>query len=262
MSRIFTLAALAGVAGASGSALAACRAISPGSTQVLVELYTSQGCSSCPPADRWLTQFDPQAAPGVVPLSLHVGYWDYIGWKDPYARREFNARQQWLAGLNRNRTVYTPGVFVQGRETPQWHRVGTFEAAARSIAAQPARARIELDVESGSAGTVGVRAATSILDGQAHRDAQLYLALTESGLATRVQAGENRGATLRNDHVVRDWVGPLPLDAPAKVQLGVEGSAATAGATAARRAVVAFVQETQSGEVLQAMRLPLGSCAP
>lgn len=252
MLKILMMATTIGVAGAAG---AACQATSPAQTQVLVELYTSQGCSSCPPADRWLSQFDPASAQGVVPLSLHVGYWDYIGWKDPYARRDFNARQSWLAELNRNRTVYTPGVFVQSRETPQWQRAGTFDAAARAIAARPARARIELEVDVRGEGSIGVRATTALVDGQPHRDARLYLALTESGLATKVKAGENRGETLRNDHVVRDWSGPLAIDAPASVRLG---ESVPAGGP---RAVVAFVQDATTGEVLQAMRLPLAACS-
>ena len=89
--RRLAMALLLGASGAAGAAApAACRTASPAQTQLLVELYTSQGCSSCPPADRWLSQLDLQAPPGVVPLALHVGYCDYIGLKDPYARREFN----------------------------------------------------------------------------------------------------------------------------------------------------------------------------
>ncbi|HTT09969.1 MAG TPA: DUF1223 domain-containing protein [Burkholderiaceae bacterium] len=234
---------------------AACQASSPAHTQALVELYTSQGCSSCPPADRWLSRFDPRATAGAVPLALHVGYWDYIGWKDPYARREFNARQEWLAELNRNRTVYTPGVFLQAREMPRWSEGATFDSALRTIAAKPARAKIDLAVESVQAGAVQVNARAELAGESGSANARLFVALTESGIDTPVKAGENRGVTLHNDHVTRDWSGPLAL--------GAQKVALTAPATAgAQRAVVAFVQDLATGDVLQALRLPLAACTP
>jgi len=87
-----------------------CSAQSGPHTAALVELYTSEGCDSCPPADRWLQGLAAQGfAPGrVVPLSLHVNYWDYIGWKDPYAQQRFADRQRKLAQVIRARVVYTP----------------------------------------------------------------------------------------------------------------------------------------------------------
>ena len=132
---------------------AACSVTSPAHTVALVELYTSQGCSSCPPADRWLSALQSSfTADRAIPLALHVGYWDYIGWKDPFARREFNARQSELAAANRNRSVYTPGVFVQGREMPNWRDARAFRNAVQAINAAPPRASIELAarVEGGS----------------------------------------------------------------------------------------------------------------
>src|SRR5258706_2204029 len=95
-----------------------CVARSGERTAALVELDTSEGCDSCPPADRWLSGlgargYVPQR---VVPLSLHVDYWDYIGWKDPYARRDFSNPQRQLTQLQRNAFVYTPQVMLQGRD--------------------------------------------------------------------------------------------------------------------------------------------------
>jgi hypothetical protein len=233
-------------------AVGACQVTSPANAQALVELYTSQGCSSCPPADRWLSQIDPRPT-GIVPLALHVGYWDYIGWKDPYARRDFNARQKWLAELNRNHTVYTPGVFLQSRETPRWHDGASFNAAVRAINAKPARAKIELAVDSSTTDKLQIRANTALAGDSRSADARLFVAVTESGLDTHVKAGENRGATLHNDHVTRDWSGPLAL--------GTQ-SVTLSAPVSSQRAVVAFVQDVGSGEVLQAVRLPLASCMP
>src|SRR5258708_33064840 len=95
---------------------AQCVARSGERTVALVELYTSEGCSSCPPADRWLSSIGRTFPPDrVVPLALHVDYWDYIGWKDPYARREFSQRQRRLSPLQRRAVVYTPPGPVHGR---------------------------------------------------------------------------------------------------------------------------------------------------
>src|SRR5881394_3774252 len=121
----------------------ACKGASGAQTAALVELYTSEGCSSCPPADRWLSGLSAKGyAPGrVVPLSLHVDYWDYIGWKDPYGKREFSLRQRKLSQLQRMALVYTPQVVLQGRDFPRWGSPA-FEATVAAINARPARARI------------------------------------------------------------------------------------------------------------------------
>ena len=95
-----------------------CSAQSAGTTTALVELYTSEGCDSCPPADRWLSSLGARgyAPDRVVPIALHVDYWDYIGWKDPYARQAYSARQRKMASLARAAMVYTPQVLLQGRD--------------------------------------------------------------------------------------------------------------------------------------------------
>jgi hypothetical protein len=229
------------------AAAAACNVASPAHTVALVELYTSQGCSSCPPADRWLSKLQPSDR--VVPLALHVGYWDYIGWKDPFARREFNLRQRWLGSLNGNRTVYTPGVFVQGRETPRWYDVRGFDAAINAINAQPARARIELAARIDH-GQIEARANASAADAQ---QPQVVLALVQSGNVTRVGAGENRGETLTNDHVVTQWSAPRPPGA-------IEQRWPAPDVPAERLRVVALVQDAASGQLLQAVALPLANC--
>ena len=240
-------------AAAVSTAPAGCRATSAAHQTVLVELYTSQGCSSCPPADRWLARLaDRYPRTQIVPLALHVGYWDYIGWKDPYARAEFTARQRDLAQAGGSATIYTPEVFVQAREFSRWADSGQFEARIRAIVDTPAEARVSLRASVANA-TVAIDAnAVAFRSG---RDPQLVLALVESGLKTAVGAGENRGETLHNQRVVRAWSGPLPLSAPT-MQWPLP-----AGADPARISIVAFVQESPpAGRVLQALDLPLGGC--
>jgi hypothetical protein len=104
---------------------AACERSSPTHTVALVELYTSEGCNSCPPADRWLSSLlSRHGSTRVVPLSLHVDYWDYIGWSDPFAQAQFSERQRRLAG---GATIYTPEVFVSARELRGWRDAANVE---------------------------------------------------------------------------------------------------------------------------------------
>jgi hypothetical protein len=228
-----------------------CSAVSPAHQVALIELYTSQGCSSCPPADRWLSQLAVRySRDRVVPIALHVNYWDYIGWKDPYARGEFTARQRALAALSGGRTVYTPGVFVQGLEFPQWSGRASLDDAVRTVAATPSAVRISVSAAVTDA-VVTVNANAVALSSAP--EPRLYLALVESGLATNVRAGENRGETLRNDRVVRAWTGPLPL-APGPVQWTLP-----AQVDRGRTSIVGFAQGAD-GRVLQAVDLPLHGC--
>src|SRR5574341_2194552 len=92
-----------------------CSAQSGRDTTALVELYTSEGCDSCPPADRWLGSLGARGygPEQVVPIALHVDYWDYLGWKDPWAKREFSERQRRLAKLKRLTVIYTPQILLQ-----------------------------------------------------------------------------------------------------------------------------------------------------
>src|SRR3990170_6794611 len=122
------------------TAVAACDARSGPNTAALVELYTSEGCSSCPPADQQLSRLRQalDSSAEVAPLALHVGYWDYIGWKDPYAQDRFGERQSWLVRANRRKTVYTPQFFVGGTELRSWQ--GALREKVRQLNALPAAA--------------------------------------------------------------------------------------------------------------------------
>jgi hypothetical protein len=231
--------------------VSACQVDSTPQSAVVVELFTSQGCSSCPPADRWLGTLRSRHGDRVIPLSMHVGYWDYIGWKDPFARREFNERQRLLAKASGSRNVYTPGVFVQGREFADWANAPRFDAAVRAAHRSSAAARVSLRAERAAADAVTVRA-----QADAPKGARLWLALVESGLSTSVRAGENRGETLRNDHVVREWRGPFEIGDVSQPLMLAPG---TDRSRPAELAVVALVDD-ERGATLQAVRLPLAPC--
>jgi hypothetical protein len=228
---------------------AQCTASSGAGTAALVELYTSEGCSSCPPADRWLASLGSRYPGGnVVPLALHVDYWDYIGWKDPYAKREFSLRQRKLSQLQRMALVYTPQVLLQGRDFRAWGGKAFDEALAK-INAQPARAKLRLAVVTAERNALEVEAVAELV--QASADAGLYLAAYQSRLESRVQAGENRGRLLTHDYVVLEWQGPFAfagrmLTERRKVPL-------LPGVAPANSGVAAFVQDRRTGEVLQAL---------
>ena len=235
---------------------AKCVAESGSRTAALVELYTSEGCSSCPPADRWLSGLGPRgfAPDRVVPLSLHVDYWDYIGWKDPYAKREFSQRQRKLSQLQRMALVYTPQVLLQGRDFRDWGG-RAFDDAVASINAQPARARISLEIRSFKGSLLDVVASAERLGPATEGDPVLYLAAYQNRLQGPVLAGENRGRTLAHDYVVLEWQGPFALGAAGRA---TERRALPLlpKAVAAHSGVVGFVQDLRTAEVLQALMLP------
>src|SRR4051812_800493 len=192
------------------AAAAECKAVSGAQTMALVELYTSEGCSSCPPADRWLSGLSANRAmaASVVPIALHVDYWDYIGWKDPYAKREFSLRQRKLSQLQRMALVYTPQVVLQGRDFRDWG-TAAFDTAVARIAAQPAKARISLSIGQASAQGLDVESAAQTLAPAQQADAALSLAAYANRLSSTITAGENRGRTLAHDYVVLEWAGPF-----------------------------------------------------
>ena len=240
--------------GIAGGAMAqSCGVVSGAQRSALVELYTSQGCSSCPPADKQLSLIGAPANTNVVALALHVNFWDYIGWKDPFARAEFTERQRWLIGVNGSRTLYTPHFFVSGKEVQDRSQVGSI---IRASSAKPAGAKIRIEAGRKSDGSLDVRVGAA--EAPAAGPLALYAAVTESALVTQVKAGENSGVTLPHDHVVRHWFKPIELK-------GGSADLVQAVALSAEQAkkgvsVVAFVQNTRTGEVLQA--LTTGTCRP
>jgi hypothetical protein len=239
---------------------AQCTAQSPRTTTALVELYTSEGCDSCPPADHWLSSLGARgyAPDKVVPIALHVDYWDYIGWKDPYARQAHAARQRKMAKLARAALIYTPQVLLQGQDFRAWRdgsggRPSPFDAAVAAINARPARARIALRLDTGQKEAFEVEASVDQLDPRQQDEAALYLGAYENKLVSEVRAGENRGRTLAHDYVVLQWAGPFDLQGAKGT--GRQRLPLLPKAVVANSGVVAFVQNRATGEVLQALML-------
>ncbi len=167
---------------------------SSGKQTALIELYTSEGCSSCPPAESWLSRL--KESPGLwqelVPLAFHVDYWDYLGWRDPWASKSFSDRQRAYAKQWRSNSIYTPGFVLNGKEWRDWsgRKDGPKSAGAKAGV---------LTVSASDTNRWQVSFAPANTDGA---DYEVHAALLAGGLSSDVKAGENRGRLLRHDFVV------------------------------------------------------------
>jgi hypothetical protein len=216
----------------------------------LLELYTSEGCSSCPPADHAISGLQ-QAANSdlVVPLALHVDYWDYIGWTDRFAKPDYAHRQQSLADASGSRVIYTPEMFIGGRELRNWS--DALPTSIGQVNRKPPQASIGIKLGEVTGGKLPVEVNTKAAPG-----AKLFIALYENGLSSNVKAGENSGVVLKHDYVVRDWIGPiaLPNDATGD-NVASRALSVPTNSVSKQLGVAAFVQN-KTGEVLQALALP------
>lgn len=171
-----------------------------GEPRAVIELFTSQGCSSCPPADRLLGELAQD--PSLLTITLAVDYWDYLGWKDTLANRGHTSRQQAYAKSRGDRNVYTPQVVVNGLV----HVLGSDKAAIENAIAQTRRADAPLNlpvtmtVADGKV-TVNVAAANG-----AHQSGEVWLCPITSKAPVAIGRGENHGRTLTYTNVVRRWV--------------------------------------------------------
>ncbi|AOF81457.1 hypothetical protein BSY238_3283 [Methyloversatilis sp. RAC08] len=179
----------------------------------VVELYTSQGCSSCPPADDWLRSLTQAAdAQQVVPLAFHVDYWDYLGWRDPFSSGAHSARQRRLARAEGGSVVYTPQVRLSGDDFRGWRSADTVRAMLARKSPKPAGdVMLSLDVRSN---VLKVDARTTLPG-----DAVGYVAVYERMLGSKISGGENAGRTLAHDFVVRTLIGPFAPDAQGRFNL-------------------------------------------
>lgn len=208
----------------------------------LVELYTSEGCSSCPPAERWMSSIRDDTS--QVGLEFHVDYWDELGWPDPFADARYTARQRAIAERGSRAIVYTPQIVVDGHVWKNWP--ATPAPAAASLSSAPS---LGLQVSRSDA-------IHATLDGGATQPApyRMFVALTENGLERSVSAGENRGKRLAHDQVVRDFAGPFELP---RAEASLDPPP---GLDPAKSSVVAFIEDERSGEVVQVVRLALAQC--
>jgi len=216
---------------------------SPGAP-VVVELFTSQGCSSCPPADELLGELAQQ--PGVIALAMHIDYWDYIGWKDPFANPELTARQRAYVRSLGLRYVYTPQMVIDGgTDVVGLHRnsvLGAIEEAAKE------RKALNVSFSREDGGKVIIPAGHAPDEG-----ATIWLAVFDSRHETEVRRGENAGRKLLDYNVVRKMT-PLGTWSGAAMEIPFDMAAAAAGG---QDGCAVIVQQGKTGMVLGAAQMPL-----
>jgi hypothetical protein len=239
---------LAGLTGSAAVSAAACTASSGEWVKPLVELYTSEGCSSCPPADRWLsTQLGRE---DINLLAFHVDYWDDIGWPDRFASPRFSQRQRERVRAAGGDSVYTPQVMVGADVGAAWRSSSGFSKSVDAEAI-PAAISISLSLERQDAALRARLATTS--SANAGTNAQVWLAQYVDGQTSKVRAGENRGATLHHDRVVKELWGPWSL------QTVAAGHLQLVAPQDGKWGLLAVVQD-RTGTTLQSLRLPASEC--
>jgi hypothetical protein len=198
----------------------------------LIELFTSQGCSSCPPAEAWLSKLkgEPRLWKDFVPIAFHVDYWDRLGWRDPFASREWTARQYQYSTNWKSESVYTPGFVLDGRE---W--------LGRSVpppenTEKPGMLKLSINDRK-----VAVEFIAN--DGRT-KDVDLHVATVGFDLKTKVSAGENSGRNLDQDFVVLSLTNQKMLGGKTEVALTADSRA---------RAIAAWVTAPNQIEPIQAV---------
>ncbi len=227
---------------ATGATAAAEFEVQSGPTRVsLLELYTSEGCSSCPPADRWVSSLrdDPRLWREFVPVAFHVDYWDRLGWPDRFADADFTRRQQDHAQSTGMRTIYTPGFFLDGAEWRRWFGLRELELPAGDGAGELRAWRED--------GRVQIRYRP---DGARRLTLRAHVALLGFGLQSDVQRGENAGRRLQHDFVVLEHrEAALRPDGDVLAASATLASPAEAGE---RQAIAVWVSEANAPAPLQA----------
>lgn len=226
---------------------------------VLVELFTSEGCSSCPPADDALARLEkgqPVNGAQVIALEWHVDYWNRLGWVDPFSSAEATARQEAYSTAFHIDGLYTPQLVIDGQK----QLVGDSAEAAGEIAnaARRAKARVQLSVASASAKVVEIRVQVAALPTSPRKeDAELWLALIESDLQSDVLRGENAGRKLKHASVVRRAKRLGKLSGDVKELAATSTEQLDPSWTRSHLQAAAFLQERRTGRVLGAALIPL-----
>lgn len=210
------------------------------SSVVVLELYTSQGCSSCPPADALLGDIA-RSEPDVLALSFHVDYWDYIGWTDSFADPRNTSRQKTYAHNFHERMIYTPQMVIQGQTAMVGHKAKTVASAIRNARSQPAQAQISLE-QTGDMVTIAMQP----VDGPVGKS-DLYLIRFDPEATVQIGRGENSGRRLTYTNVVKSWhvVGKWDGQRAHEVTVPVMGDLPAA----------VLLQEHDQGDVLAAAAL-------
>jgi hypothetical protein len=236
--------------------------VSPDNRVVLLELFTSEGCSSCPPADRFMSSLKQAgiSSQQIIPLAYHVTYWDYIGWQDRFAKPRFDQRQRSQARKQALSTVYTPQFMMSGSD---YRRYSMFDKDVANKVKQVSPIRLELTSRKHNDNlqlqlSAVLNKVSTSGDNNKEKitsdDVGLYFAVVENNLSSDVDAGENEGETLHHDYVVRKLYGPFKRHAEkgnkAAVTVDIQPDWKPMDLQ-----IVAFAESLNTGEILQAVRM-------
>lgn len=216
----------------------------------VVELFTSEGCSSCPPADILLAKLVKAANEDklhIYPLSFHVDYWNHLGWRDPYSQKEFTLRQSWYAKQLGDNT-YTPQMVINGRDIMVGSDAKKVQGAINKALKEPTTVKIALQVVAIDDKRIW---STFELKGL-YEGKNLSVALVEDGVYTDVGRGENVGRRLRHEHVVRQFQRLAPQSAKGSFVFAVPPKEHLD-----RFSIIAFIQEPDLPEILGATSVRL-----
>jgi len=241
---VVLLLVLAAASARAGQPPGSCQSESAATPPRLLELYTSEGCDSCPPTDDWLSRASKE--PGVVAVAFHVDYWDRLGWRDRFALGEFTQRQREQVQRSGARYAYTPQVFLNGSD---WQGRGALPAGS------PKPATVKLRVE--RLGPESVDVAWTATPGAAP-ELQFWWAVVEDGLASEVTAGGNQGRRLHHDAVARRYAQfpPLASAAGRVVAQHLRIAWAPLPPDGHPTRLVIVVTDPRTGLTLQALALP------
>jgi len=229
---------------------------------VVVELFTSEGCSSCPPADALLKELSEQQKMDdvqIVALEEHVDYWNHLGWRDPYSAAEFSERQNDYSRVFGTDGVYTPQMIVDGQREFVGSRSMAAREAIQKAAGQPKAEVVLLASANATPGKPMFEVQIKSLNGISPNGAtELWFAVTEKGLQTDVKAGENSGETLKHAAVVRSLRKIDTIREPAGYSRQFQ-TAIEPGWKKENLAVVVFLTEKSSRKIIGAAAMPLNS---
>jgi len=200
---------------------------------IMFELYSSEGCSSCPPAENWLNGFQnhPDLWKRYIPLAFHVDYWDRLGWKDPFAQRSFTQRQYSYRNKGYTSGVYTPGFFVNSKEWRGWYN------------------NSENDIKTKVMGILSLKVKNKNIEVSYSKKGnyQIHVALLGFALETKVARGENKGKLLKHDFVVLNMQSYFSKNSSINIQM------LPSNTKAKKYALVAWITPINSMQTLQSV---------
>ncbi len=207
---------------------------------VLIELYTSQGCSSCPAADALLPKL--AEMPGVIALALHVDYWDYLGWKDSFGNVQYSTRQKAYARALHHQPLFTPQAVIQGQEILVGYKKGKILGAVDAFRSEPSPVSLKIARRAGGL-TIELAGRGAVVDGPLDIQLVRFLKAAE----VEIDAGENAGRVMTYTNIVTDWQTIAHWDGVEPLTLDIEADAA--------EPVAVIVQRAGTGPVVTAAEL-------